>query len=157
MTLATLRPARLDEADAIRDLMALTIRAAIDPVHHADTLANVNANVDIWLAAPQRCVHWVAESGGLCGVVLVKEFWNLCSLFVHPQAHGGGLGRALMQAALRECEARSPIGAVFLNAAPDAVGFYRRLGFEERESTKPLPPGFLPMRWVFSEPTGSTE
>lgn len=137
------------DADAIRALMASAIAHSVmqDGALLADTLANVNTNVDRWQAQPEQCVHLKATAGGqIVGVVLVKDFWNLCSLFVAPEWQGRGVGRALLEAAGQACAGRSPKSALFLNAAPNAVGFYERLGFIVRESRQPLPPGFRAMQ-----------
>jgi GNAT superfamily N-acetyltransferase len=109
--------------------------------------ANVDRNVDWWLAHPDAAVHLQAVEGDrLVGVVLVKQFWNLCSLFVDPACQGRGVGRALLEAAIEECRGRSPRDALWLNAAPGAIGFYRRLGFVVRTPTKALPPGFAALQ-----------
>ncbi|WP_427914141.1 GNAT family N-acetyltransferase [Ramlibacter sp. MMS24-I3-19] len=111
-----------------------------------DLRANVEGNVDWWLAHPQDTVHLKAvRDGRVVGVVLVKQFWNLCSLFVESGSQGQGLGRALVEAAIDRCTGRSPKQALWLNAAPGAGGFYRRLGFTERPPTQALPPGFVAM------------
>lgn len=149
MAMPVLSAACPADADAIRALMASAIARSItqDDALLADTLANVNTNVDRWLAQPQQCVHLKAAAGGqIVGVVLVKDFWNLCSLFVAPEWQGRGVGRALLEAASQACAGRSPKSALFLNAAPNAVGFYERLGFVVRASKQPLPPGFRAMQ-----------
>lgn len=136
------------DADEIRALAARTIEHNVtqDSVLLADTIANVYGNIDLWLAEPRRCLHLKAcVAGRLAGVVLVKDHWNLCSLFVAPESQGGGIGRALVEAASAACAGRSPRSALLLNAAPGAVGFYERLGFVARESTQVLPPGFKAM------------
>lgn len=137
------------DASAVRDLTARTIRESVTQDHAllTATLANVNANVDYWLANPDSCVHLKATiDGGLAGVVLVKDFWNLCSLFVDPAFHGKGIGRALVEAAAAACRGKSPKGALFLNAATNAIAFYQRLGFMPRTTTQSLPPGFQAMQ-----------
>jgi GNAT superfamily N-acetyltransferase len=137
------------DAGEIRALVARTIAHSVtqEPGLLADTVANVDRNIDLWLAQPERCVHLKACAGGrIAGVVLVKDRWNLCSLFVAPEAQGGGVGRALVEAAAAACAGQSPKSALLLNAAPGAIGFYERLGFTARESAQPLPPGFRPMR-----------
>jgi GNAT superfamily N-acetyltransferase len=136
------------DAAEIRALVARTIGHSVtqDARLLADTLANVNANIDLWLAQPHRCVHLVARvQGPIAGVVLLKDGWNLCSLFVAPESQGGGIGSALLEAACAACAGRSPKSAVLLNAAPGAIGFYERHGFLRRESTQALPPGFQAM------------
>lgn len=144
-----IEPVIADDLDALRELMARTILTSVggDEQVLADTIANVNANLERWRAHPQRCVHLKATAAGrVVGVVLVKDFWNLCSLFVEPARHGQGIGRALVEAAAARCAGRSPRSALLLNAAIDAIGFYRRLGFVERASAQVLPPGFLAMQ-----------
>jgi GNAT superfamily N-acetyltransferase len=138
-----------EDADAIRALMAAVIRADVtqDPDLLRDTIANVNANLDLWLRDPGRCLHLKAvASGRIVGAVLVKDFWNLCSLFVASDMQHLGVGRMLVEAAARTCTGKSPKGAVYLNAATNAIPFYRRVGFVPRESTQPLPPGFQAMQ-----------
>lgn len=142
-------PALPDDAPAIRALTRMVVRDAFasDAALQQDTIANIDLNIDRWLAQPDTCIHLKAVDGSaVVGMVLVREFWNLCNLFIHPGWQRRGIGRALLEAACAPCAGRSPKGAILLNAAPDAVAFYRRLGFEEREPTRPLPPGALAMR-----------
>ena len=137
------------DAAAIKAFMARVIADSVtrDDELLADLRANVDGNVDWWLAHPQDAVHLQAiRDGRLVGVVLVKQFWNLCSLFVDPGSHRQGIGRALMDTALARCVGRSPKQAVWLNASPGAVNFYRGLGFTERTSARQLPPGFVAMQ-----------
>jgi predicted N-acetyltransferase YhbS len=136
------------DADEIRVLVARTITHSVtqDAELLADTIANVGHNIDLWLAEPQRCLHLKAcEQGRIVGVVLVKDHWNLCSLFVAPESQGSGIGRALVESASAACAGRSPRSARLLNAATGAVGFYERMGFIARETTQVLPPGFKAM------------
>lgn len=148
MSLA-IRDVRPQDAAGIKAFMGAVIAASVaaDGQLLADLRANVDGNVDWWLAHPRDAVHLQAERDGhLAGVVLVKQFWNLCSLFVDPACQRQGIGRALLSAAMERCAASSPKQALWLNAAPGAVGFYRSLGFAERTPTKPLPAGFVAMQ-----------
>lgn len=138
-----------EDGEPIRALMAAAIEYGVtrDPALLAETLANVNRNLDLWLAEPARCLHLKALlDGRLAGVVLVKDGWNLCSLFVAPEAQRAGIGRALFEAAAARCRGRSAKGALWLNAAGNAIPFYERLGCVPRQSAQVLPPGFMPMR-----------
>lgn len=137
-----------EDRDAILALMVDVIGGALAAEHQAGTVDNVAGNLAFWAERPERCVHLVAESDGvLVGVVLVKEFWNLCSLFVAPAHQGQGLGRRLVFEAIAACRERSREPALYLNAAPDAVGFYARIGFVPRETRQHLPAGFQAMRY----------
>lgn len=146
-----LRTATLQDTDGILALMGRVIRDTVDEDHHAETIQNVTDNLRHWQRSAESCVHLVAESGSdIVGVVLVKDFWNLCSLFVATEHHRKGIGRALALVAIERCRAVSPKRAIHLNSSPFAVTFYLALGFEPRESKQPLPPGFVPMRFPFA-------
>lgn len=142
----TIRTATPDEAEIIRNLMRTLIEDTLEPAHSASKIANVNANLDIWLQRPADCVHLVAViEDQIVGVLLVKDFWNLCSLFVTKPCQGMGIGKALVETAAGLCRPRSPKAALYLNAAPSAVPFYARVGFTARESLQVLPAGFQAM------------
>ena len=141
-----IRVATLEDGNAILALMVAVIRTALDGVHQPGIIENVSRNLAFWRESPERCVQLVAESDAeIVGVVLIKEFWNLCSLFVAPEHQRRGLGRRLVLEAIAACRARGREGAICLNAAPNAVGFYAALGFELRDSRQQLPPGFTAM------------
>ena len=141
------RPARFEEAEAIRGLMRRVIEVTVAPPFRPDTIENVEGNIAVWLDRPARCVHLVAAgNGAIVGVILVKDFWNLCSLFVEQSQQGRGVGRLLVEAAVLACKPLSPKKAIVLNASPNAVGFYEHLGFRPHESAQQLPPGVRSMR-----------
>ena len=120
----------------------------------SEIVGNVSGNVDWWLAHPDDCVHLKCMvNGSIVGVVLVKEFWNLSSLFVSPSLEKRGLGSYLMAAAIEACRGKSPKGAIWLNASPNAVAFYERVGFTPRESSQPMPAGFKPMQLPLDQET----
>jgi GNAT superfamily N-acetyltransferase len=63
------------------------------------------------------------------GIILIKNFWNLCSLFVAPEIQRQGVGHALLTEAIRRCIHRNDRGHVKVNSAPNAVQFYQAQGF----------------------------
>ena len=119
---------------------------SIEPVLQAGINDNVMANL-VWSAAnASACCHLkCVVRHQLAGVVLVKQFWNLCSLFVAPELQRQGIGRGLLLAAAQACRTRSEKGAIWLNAAPGAIPFYRAMGFVARTSAQTVPQGFVPM------------
>lgn len=138
-----------DQHQEIRLLCAGVIEAHVtsEPQLLADTIANVDKNLAIWLAEPSRCVHLVAVSaGGVVGTALVKDYRNLCTLFIDSGFQGMGIGRGLLEEVSVRCRGRSHDGLLVLNAAPKAIAFYRKLGFSDRVASGPLPPGFLAMQ-----------
>ncbi|ROZ62269.1 GNAT family N-acetyltransferase [Ramlibacter sp. WS9] len=144
------RPAESGDAEEIKALMARVLAGVIHEEPLAAEMAqNTAANVDWWLQNPAQCVHLKCVAGGrIVGVVLVKNFWNLCSLFVEPSMQGQGIGRMLLESAIAACHGRSNRGAVWLNASPNAVSFYRHMGFTLRASDRPMPPGFAAMEYT---------
>ena len=144
-------PVEAAEAAQVKALMARVIaeRVVREEPLLSEMVQNTAANVDWWLQNPMECVHLKCEAGGrIAGVVLVKNFWNLCSLFVEPSAQGGGLGRLLLESAIESCRGRSPRSAIWLNSSPVAVDFYRHMGFVQRVSDRILPPGFKAMEYA---------
>jgi GNAT superfamily N-acetyltransferase len=91
---------------------------------------NIAGNLAWWRDHRAEAVHLKFSAAGvLAGVVLVKEHWNLCHLFVDPAAQRRGIGTALVREAIARCRGRSARGRLRLNAARNAVPFYERLGF----------------------------
>ncbi|GAB2587814.1 hypothetical protein GCM10027034_20300 [Ramlibacter solisilvae] len=137
------------DAAEIEQLMRHVIHASVSAEADvlAETVANTRANLDWSIANPDKCCHLKCVAGDrIVGVVLVKDFWNLCSLFVEPGYQGRGVGRALVLAAVEKCRGRHERNALWLNAAANAVSFYARLGFLPRQTVQALPPGFQAMQ-----------
>jgi GNAT superfamily N-acetyltransferase len=149
-----MRTVPVEPADAaeVKALMARVIAERVireEPLL-SEMVQNTASNVDWWLQNPAECVHLKCVADGrIAGVVLVKNFWNLCSLFVEPAAQGQSLGRLLIESAVAACRGRSPKSAIWLNASPHAVTFYRHMGFTLRVSDRVLPPGFKAMEYIF--------
>lgn len=146
---ANITQVRRQDLAELREFMSRVIAESVtkDVAVHAEMMENVCGNLNWWLANPDCCCHLKSTiEDRIAGVVLVKNFWNLCSLFVAPEFHRQGIGRALVAAASAMCRGRSEKGALWLNAAPNAVPFYERLGFAPRQTNQPLPSGFRAMQ-----------
>lgn len=93
-------------------------------------LENVKKN-EIWAVAhPGSCTHLVAAlEGRLIGVVLIKEHWNLCNLFVHPSQQNQGVGNLLLKSAIEDARIAEPHRPIELYSVQAATGFYQRAGF----------------------------
>jgi GNAT superfamily N-acetyltransferase len=127
-------PANTEHCEQIAMFVVQVITTSVDASVQEKALfvENTRENLAKWLAEPERNFHLTARSEGqLVGVVLVRDFWNLCHLFVAPEHQGRGLGRQLLDAALIGCAAKSPRGIMRLNASRNAVEFYRHMGFSE--------------------------
>lgn len=91
-------------------------------------------NLRLSMDDPQECVHLkCVRDATIVGVILVRNFWNLCSLFVDPKYHGEGIGRSLIVEAIERCASKMERSYVRVNSSANAVGFYRAMGFEVLE------------------------
>ena len=119
-------------------MMLRTIKTSVrvDEAEMNEIVANLLANMRWAFGHAQQCVHLkCVDDGRIAGVVLVRNFWNLCSLFVEPSSTNE---RPYLR----------------VNAAPNAVNFYRALGFTPVEDARrfgtstpmalPLPAPLLP-------------
>src|SRR5690606_27178699 len=148
----SIRQAKISEGDDIRSFLHVVIPQSIDGLTHniPDVVQNVSANLAMWIHAPSEVLHVIAEyNGRIVGSILVKHYWNLCSLFVHPDFQRIGIGTSLLLSALEQCRSKSPKRAIWLNADNDALRFYQKLGFEPREVRGGRPSGFTPMQYAF--------
>jgi GNAT superfamily N-acetyltransferase len=121
----------------LEQLMIHAINTSVraDDADKAAFIANVQKNLRLTINNPLECLHLKCViNQTIVGVVLVKKFWNLCSLFVDPQVHGMGIGRALMDEAIKQCSMESDIPYIRVNAAANAVGFYEAMGFKALEN-----------------------
>lgn len=119
----------------------------MDKASLPSVIENVMSNLSWSERNFELCCHLKCTTTDheIVGVVLVKSFWNLCSLFVAPELHRQGIGRALVMAAAHECRGRSEKKAIWLNAASNAIPFYRAAGFGSRTTAQVLPSGVVSM------------
>lgn len=137
----TIETVLVDDIQEVFALMEWTVATAVDapPAARAAFVANVQANVERWAAAPALSIHLkCVDHGSLVGMVLVRDNWNLCALFVAPTHHRRGIGSALVREAIARCREKTVRPWIRLNAALNAVAFYRALGFCEMEDAVPV-------------------
>ena len=137
----------------VRSLIAAAIRGSVaESESDAEFLiADINETLDKWLHDPRDSVHLKYEvAGEILGVALVKNFWNLSTLFVAPARQRQGIGRALMAEVLRVCGPASPRGKVEVNSSRVAVPFYETQGFRRTGRTHVRPGGCFHMEHVFA-------
>ena len=79
-----------------------------------------------------NCLHCFIEDGERVAACL-RAFYDKDGSVkigrVITLAHGGGLGRRLMERSLEEIKSRMPTDLIYVNAQAHAVGFYEKLGF----------------------------
>lgn len=142
------REASFQDESQIRSILDEAISGSLDAAVHniVSIRQNVHENVDLWLTKRVEILHLVAEQAGeLVGVLLIKDFQVLCSLFVRPTFQRKGIGSALVRHALHTCKEKSPCTVLRLFANNDAIAFYEALGFEVKALKKPAPAGSTAM------------
>ncbi|MBG0777228.1 MAG: GNAT family N-acetyltransferase [Desulfovibrionaceae bacterium] len=91
------------------------------------------------------------RDGELVGVVELRADGHLSQLFVDSAQQGLGIGGELVRRAAAHCRARGG-GRLTVNSSPNALGFYRRAGFDPL-SGEQLRNGirFIPMEFELGE------
>lgn len=140
----SLRRAIASEAEALARLR-YEFRAELDEVQEPE--AHFLDRCAQWMAERLRredWVCWVAEgSGAIMGTLWLQFLEKLpnpvgepelhayiTSFYIQPPLRGGGLGSAMLVAALEDCAARS-VDSVFLWPSPRSRSLYQRHGFSE--------------------------
>lgn len=122
-----IRPARLDELDALTALMHQS------KAHWGYDEDFMNAARAVLILTPQDVEKGelqVFDDGGplgLCKLVIDEDRAELDKLFVAPEAMGKGVGRALVTWAIERARAQGST-RMQIEADPDAVPFYERMG-----------------------------
>lgn len=122
-----IRPARLDELDALTDLMH---RSKAHWGYDEDFMQAARAVLVLTPKDIETGELRVFDSDGpqgLCKLVVREDGADLDKLFVAPEAMGKGVGRALVDWAIDQARAKGA-KTMKIEADPDAVPFYERMG-----------------------------
>jgi len=128
----TIRPARPSDQPALVRIVWDTV--LVDAERNAEIIANPDA-VEVPVDQLEPETGCVAEvDGAVVGFATVVPRADgaaeLDGLFVMPHLQRGGIGRALV-AAVRQLALRQGARRLHVTAGPDAVAFYRAVGFIE--------------------------
>ena len=129
MTTYLVRPARPADLKAVRELARRVRREFHLAVRAQEQPGSSRAAELLWVVEAGR-----GEIVGCCGVREGEgETWQLHALYLAPEWRGFGLGRALVEQAVRTLRQS---GALRLECAvpgemPEALSLLRRLGFGE--------------------------
>ncbi|WP_027182897.1 GNAT family N-acetyltransferase [Desulfovibrio inopinatus] len=96
-------------------------------------------------------VYIAKRAEELVGVVEVRQDNHVSMLFVNASVQGQGVGQQLVHMAITLCQARNA-QALTVNASPNALGFYQRMGFEaQSEEHEVNGIRFIPMKYMLSK------
>jgi len=135
------RPARPADLKAVRELARRVSREYRLTVRSAPAADGAGTADHLWVVEAGR-----GEIVGSCGA---REgaggMWELHSLFLAPQWRGFGLGRALVEQAIRCAGDEGAVALVCLVPAgmPEAVMLLRRLGFVSEGTDDSAPSRFV--------------
>ena len=64
------------------------------------------------------------------GMLVVREESHIALIFVDSQHQGKGIGKGLINEAIRMCQDRNPkLAAITVNSSPNSISFYKGIGF----------------------------
>ncbi|HYC33116.1 MAG TPA: GNAT family N-acetyltransferase [Gemmatimonadales bacterium] len=155
MTVSVFTPASAAELDRVRDLMRGFVawhrarhsqdRHLIDEYFDEDEWETELASLPGQYAPPGGALLLATVEGAPAGCVALRDLGGgVCEMkrmFVYPDRHGQGVGRALGEAVLNEARALGH-HTMRLDTSirqAEAIGLYRRLGFHDIEPYYELP------------------
>lgn len=131
------RPYRQGDEIEISSLIWRVFSEEIQPSYDQlgiDTFRNFTRAREIRKRLKDGSFILVAENAGqLVGIIEASQSFHIRLLFVDKEFHLQGVARTLIREVLETYRHRgdSP-GAVTVNASPNAIGFYEKIGFERR-------------------------
>ena len=130
---ALLRPAQRAETPAIAEVFLAARRSIL----HIVPMVHPDADAPRWIGEVlfAETAMWVAErDGAIIAMMSLSPGW-LEHLYVHPAAHGGGVGSALLALAKTKPEAAQGLQLWTFQGNAGARRFYERDGFTPAEFT----------------------
>lgn len=137
MTSYWVRPARPADLKAVRELARRVRREFHLAVRGGEQVSAARAADLLWVVEAGR-----AEIVGSCGVREGADgTWEMHSLFLASEWRGFGLGRALVEQAIRSAQQSGALRLVCSVPAemPEAVALVRSLGFREEAAAGSAP------------------
>lgn len=124
-----IRRARADEASALTDL---SLRAKRSNGYDDAFMEACKAELTVTALRMEEGEYWVAQSHTVCGCVCLKSTeggdGEVHAFFIDPDYQRRGIGRLLWRKVLeRASDLR--LRTLVLDADPNAVPFYRAMGF----------------------------
>jgi ribosomal protein S18 acetylase RimI-like enzyme len=125
--LHTIRRGQTDDAEAVARLLRAVQRACLPYLPDLHTPEEDLAFFRDRVFA--ECEVWIA--GAIDGFIAFRPGW-VDHLYVRPECHGQGIGRALLAVAMNS---QAPLRLWVFQRNTAAIGFYRSRGFREIERT----------------------
>lgn len=145
-------PIEDSDLPVLREILAVTIRANVAETERESQhlIADVEQSLSRWTLTRTSSHHGKHVLNGVTtGFVIVKDFWNLSHLFVLPEFQNQGIGRELIESALKTCREKSLRAKIQLNSSRNAVGFYEAMGFQRTGDEHKGIGSCVPFEYVF--------
>ena len=130
-----IRLAEKSEAEAISRFVSELTETHIGSTLRVGGLENLLKSMDVDSTITRMTSgfpHWVAmENGAIVGIAVVRPPSHIYHLFVRSDRQQNGIGRRLMNKALRFISDRCGRATVTVNSSLNAVDAYRRFGFRD--------------------------
>jgi N-acetylglutamate synthase-like GNAT family acetyltransferase len=132
----TIRIAKPDDAPAVSELVSRVAGKTIFAAGPEDgrryfMAMNTPAAVAGKMNDDAYRYHVAEQDGRIVGMIAMRGNSHLYHLFVDETMHDTGLGRRLWEHGRAECARQGNRGRYTVNATPDTIGFYEKLGFRE--------------------------
>lgn len=106
------------------------------PSAEKDSLLNsITQNLKNNVTVPGNVFMKAGDGREIKGYILIKGCEKLSELFVRPATQKAGVGTSLLNKALSIVRERSENSFVWVNAAVNAVPFYKKFGFIDFENS----------------------
>lgn len=107
-----------DEVQGVVDLISTTVAECII-ADKSDLNIIIDSSVKetmSWLQSDAIGIHLAYKiDSKIVGTILIKDYWNMVSLFVLPGFHGKGIATSLVTEALITCKEKSACNFIKLN------------------------------------------
>ena len=129
------RSVRTDEAADLAAFVLKVFTEFVAPLFAREGIAEFKKFIAPDLMAERRAagnVIWVAARGSkTVGLIEMRENRHIALLFVDAACQRQGIAGELIRRAVAECRERDPgLDTITVNASPNAVAAYRKLGFQ---------------------------
>lgn len=127
----TIRLAKISEAEALTEL---SLRSKRSNGYDDAFMAACREELTVTDARMKAGEYWVADAGTICGCAclvpeMVDKSGEVHAFFIDPDWQRKGIGQLLWEKIL-ERATQLGLTRLYLDADPNAVAFYRAMGFE---------------------------
>lgn len=132
-------PMDLHEASAVSHLAASVFSEAVlesfEPEGVVNFLHFLSTENLVWRSHNGYFVLVAKRNAKVIGMIELRDHDHISLLFVDGNVQGLGIGRKLIELAVRECQSRkADLAEITVSATLNAVGFYERVGFQATKS-----------------------